>query len=97
MGDKKHSKRAAAQEQIKTYILLAEKSAPGSAEVLRYGRKIWRLSLKHKIKLGIVSRRICRNCHTWFFFGKNARVRFRKGRIIITCLSCKHIRRIGHA
>ena len=96
MGNKKTERKAVVMEEIRELARVADSSVPGSAEANRSARKIWRRALKYKIKLGLMGRRICRNCHAWLSWGRNARIRFRPGKVVITCMACKNIRRIGH-
>jgi len=90
----KASRKDNAREEIYRFAELADRCIANSVDANRFAAKIWRRALKHKIKLGLMGRRICRSCHAWLFFGKNARVRVRTGKVVITCLSCGHIRRV---
>ena len=94
--NKKESRKELVRAEIDSFMKSAELCEPGSVEANRYAAKIWRRSLKYRIPLGLTGRRICRKCHAWLFWGRNARIRFRPGMIVLTCHGCGNIRRIRH-
>lgn len=54
-----------------------------------------RISMRHRVRIDRVYRRqFCRFCHRYLVPGKNARVRITRGKVVITCLSCKRQVRI---
>lgn len=55
-----------------------------------------RLCLKNRLRLPLEFRRsFCVNCSAFFAVGKNCSVRKRKSGVVIRCLECQNVTRIG--
>ncbi|MGB9636672.1 MAG: ribonuclease P protein component 4 [Thermoplasmata archaeon] len=51
-----------------------------------------KIGMRYNVRLpAVIKRAFCKHCYTLFVPGKNARVRVKKGRIIVTCLNCNHV------
>jgi ribonuclease P protein subunit RPR2 len=50
--------------------------------------------MKYRVRIPKnLRRRFCRKCNSYFIFGKNARVRLKKKRVVVECLNCGFKRR----
>ncbi|RME53901.1 ribonuclease P [Candidatus Woesearchaeota archaeon] len=92
---KKPSKqKSLAKERVASLFSLAEQCAASHpTRAIRYVQLARRIGMRNKVSLAPFKKRFCKHCNTYFLNGVNARVRIHRGRLIITCLSCKHIRR----
>jgi len=53
-----------------------------------------RIAMKYRVRIPkVYRRRFCRKCGSYFIFGKNARVRLKKKRVVVECLNCGFKRR----
>jgi len=53
-----------------------------------------RIAMKYRVRIPKnLRRRFCRKCNSYFIFGKNARVRLKKKRVVVECLNCGFKRR----
>ena len=53
-----------------------------------------RIAMKQRVRIPWRYRRqFCRSCHTYLIPGHTSRVRIQHGKVIVTCLACKSIRR----
>jgi ribonuclease P protein subunit RPR2 len=58
-------------------------------------RDVMRLSQTMRIRVPLEEKRkLCRNCFTYLVPGVTSATRVAKGRVIITCLHCKHVKRL---
>ena len=55
-------------------------------------KKAKRLAMSKNIKLGILKRKFCKKCLT-FFTPNNSKIRFKKPHKIIKCKNCNHLSR----
>lgn len=61
----------------------------------RYVELARAIAMKTKVKIPReLRRRFCRHCYAYLRPGVNARVRMRKGKVVISCLECKRFMRI---
>ncbi len=52
------------------------------------------LSLRYKVPFSLQQKLLfCKNCGSYLYPNKTSRVRISRGKIVILCLQCKHIRR----
>ena len=95
---KPRSQTEIAVERIKDLFDQAEKSWKEEPELShRYVDLARKISMKYKVKIPAeVKRKFCKKCHNYLFPGENCRIRFREGKIVITCLDCKNIMRYPH-
>ncbi len=95
-GYKRSIARRIARERIALLFDLAEKRMKeGEVDLAkRYVELMLNLSRKYNVRIPKEMKyRICKNCNSYLVPGKNARVRLRKHRIIVTCLSCGNVKR----
>ena len=63
----------------------------------RYVEMARRLSTKYKVKFTTEQKRMsCKKCNAYLKNGVNSRVRLEHGKLVQTCLECKHVRRIPY-
>lgn len=94
-----HSKfkiKSSASEQIYKLFEQAEQQFNKKPELShKYVKLARRLSMHYKIKIPEkYKRRFCKKCLSFLMPSKNARIRTKNGKVIITCLNCKRITRI---
>ncbi|NTV23257.1 MAG: ribonuclease P [Nanoarchaeota archaeon] len=54
-----------------------------------------KIATRCKVKIpSTLKYRFCKNCKAYFVFGKNVRIRMCEGKLVVSCLECKHIRRM---
>ena len=74
--------------------ILLEKAREKPDMADRYLVMARKLSQKNKVRMPWGSSRLyCRHCNTFFFPGKNVRIRTREGKQIYYCLKCKRHKR----
>jgi ribonuclease P protein subunit RPR2 len=62
----------------------------------RYVSLARKISTRYKVRIPAEwRRRFCKNCNALLIPGRNCRVRKQKSRMIVRCLECGGIRRIG--
>lgn len=88
----KNSQKKIAKERITTLFELAsdsfEKHPDRSHRYVKLARAI---SMKHKVPIPKpFKRRMCKKCLQYLQSGTNSSIRYRKGRVIITCNNCKN-------
>ena len=92
----KSKQREIAQERIK--ILFQQATAIFSnnpALAHRYITLARKIAMKVKARIPLeYKRRFCKHCYKYLQHGVNARVRTRKGKVIISCFECKKFMRI---
>lgn len=81
----KQGKRQA-EERIRGFFENLGNKKPDDA------RKIKRLAMHHKIKLGALRKKFCRKCYS-VFNAKNSQTRIKKGFKVVKCLKCSCISR----
>lgn len=59
-------------------------------------KKARRIAMKHKLKLGKLKRKFCKNCYSYLKPGVNCRTRTNKGKVVIYCMECRHYARIPY-
>jgi len=94
---KRREAKKIARERIDILFKMAERMAEIGEEALadRYVALILEISKKYRIRLPTsIKRRICKKCRCFIVPGRNARVRVKKGRVIIYCQKCGRIKRI---
>ena len=75
-----------AEEKIRGFFANLSNKKPDDA------RKIKRLAMHNKIKLGILRKKFCRKCYS-VFNAKNSLTRIKKGFKVVKCLKCGCISR----
>ncbi len=83
--------RRIAKERVELLFSLAETAAMGGKLELsrRYIELMLKIARKHNIRLGRDKKRMfCKSCHTFLLPGRTAKVRLKKGRVIIKCEVC---------
>lgn len=96
--EKKKEMRKAAAAEIMEIFKNAEASFAKKPEYSRKMiKKMRRLAMHYKLKLPLqAKRRFCKQCNSVLFPGRNCRVRLRKGMLVMLCLECKSIKRVGY-
>ena len=95
---KKLEQKKIAKERIDELFKLAEEAyAKYPERAHRYSKLIRKLQLKYKIKLPLkIKRRICKKCDHFLKPGMNCKVRSKDGKLIIHCLDCKNMMKLGY-
>ena len=96
MNQRKKYMRRIAKERINILYSLAMEEAISGDESLarRYVEHIFNLSRKYNVRLPReMKRHMCKNCHTFLIPGKTARVRLKKGKVVVKCLRCGNYKR----
>jgi ribonuclease P protein subunit RPR2 len=93
--DKAFAQRKIASERIAKLFAQAEDSFREHPELSkRYVVLARKLSTRYKIKFSSLQKKcFCKGCNTYLKNGFNSRVRIVKGKIVQTCLECKHVKR----
>lgn len=56
----------------------------------RYVQLARRIAMRQRVRIGRrFKRQFCRHCYTYLIPGVNVRVRVQRGKVIVTCLSCR--------
>jgi ribonuclease P protein subunit RPR2 len=85
-----------AAERIERLTALAREAATIEAVDVsrRYVRLARRIAERHRLTLpSSLARNHCTNCDVYLLPGVTVRIRVHRGRLIYTCLECKHIHR----
>ena len=93
---KRKLSRKIAKERISILLELAQRRIKEGEEGLarRYIELAILLSKKYNVRIPKnLKHRICKKCHSFLIPGKNARVRLKRGKIVVTCLRCGHTKR----
>ncbi len=80
-----------AKERINMLLELAQRRMTEGEEELakRYVDLALLISKKYNVRIPRnLKYRICKKCHSFLIPGKNARVRLKRGKVVITCLKC---------
>ena len=88
---KKKIARKIAIERINILLELAQLRMNEGEEDLakRYIDLALLISKKYNVRIPRdLKYKICKRCHSFLIPGKNARVRLKKGKVVITCLKC---------
>jgi len=89
----KRAQKRTAEERIET---LFEQSSLRPTFARRYVGLARKLATRYKVKIPLKwRRRFCKNCNAWLVPGKNAQVRSRPGKMVITCSDCGTVKRIS--
>ncbi len=83
-------------ERIKILLQLADQRMRENEEDLakRYVNLALLISKKYNVRIPRdMKYRICKKCKLFIVPGKNARVRLKKGKVVITCLNCGYKKR----
>ena len=94
---KERSKRQA-QLDLDALLKLAAERTPKDMRVARSAaREAFRLSQRNRLRMPLIEKRkLCKHCFTYLKPGVTSTVRIAKGRIIITCNNCRHIKRLQY-
>lgn len=92
----KRKQKLIAKEGVLHYFAEAKKVfAKEPALAHRYVTLARRLAMKARIRIPReLKRQYCKHCYKFLMPGKNARVRTRDGKVIISCFECKKFMRI---
>ncbi len=89
--DRKRIARKIARERIEILFELArERAEEGDIKLSRrYVDLLLKIARKYNIRLPREKKyHICKECHTFLIPGKTAKVRLKKGKVVIKCLHC---------
>jgi len=92
----KAKQKEIARERIQILFQQAEqKFAENKSLANRYVTLARKLSMKAKVRIPReLKRKFCKHCYKFLMPGKNARVRVRENKVVISCLECKKFMRI---
>lgn len=93
----KVNRKLAAQESQERLVKILLGSARSDVYLMESSvRHIAKLSRRHRLAVPQTVRHLyCRNCLQPFRHGVNVRTRIHAGQRVVTCLSCKSVRRFG--
>ena len=93
--DKSFAQQNIALDRIKKLFVEAESSFREHPELSkRYVVLARKLSTRYKVKFTKEQKRLfCKGCNAYLKTGVNSRVRLEHGKLVRTCLECKHVRR----
>ena len=86
-----------AKERMGLLMVQADRAAlAGRMEMAdRYVDMARRIGMRYNVRLPrALRRRFCRGCYRYLHPGVTSRTRFKRGRLVTTCLRCGHISRI---
>ncbi len=92
---KKYMQRIARERIENLYELAREEAIRGDEELAkRYIEHMVKLSRKYNVRIPKeMKRHFCKKCYTFLIPGKTARVRLKKGKVVIKCLRCGSYKR----
>ncbi len=92
----KAKQKELAKEHIKTYFEKATKVfSENKGLANRYVTLARKIAMKVRMPLPVVyKRKFCKHCYKFLMPNKNARIRVRDKKVIISCLECKKFTRI---
>ena len=92
----KQKQKEIAKERVKTLFQQAEKVFSRNKSLAnRYVTLARKIAMKVKLRIPLeLKRKFCKHCYKFLMPGKNARIRTRDGKVIISCLECKKFTRI---
>ncbi|MBT4805084.1 ribonuclease P [Candidatus Woesearchaeota archaeon] len=92
----KSKQKEIAKERVKILFQQAkEVFSKDKALANRYVTLARKIAMKVKIRIPIeLKRKFCKHCYKFLMPGKNARIRTRDGKVIISCFECKKFTRI---
>ncbi len=99
-GRRSKDVEAIAAERIEILMEEAEKAALGGKRdrAKRYVYMAQKTGMRYNVSLPTLHKRwVCRACGAYLVPGANASVRLRPGRIVVRCLECKAVKRIGRS
>ena len=90
----KKTTKKEAEEKIKEFFknLKSKTSKNNKEKTPREVKKIKRLAMSHKIKLGNLRKKFCKKCYSIFSL-KNSQTRIKNKKKIIKCLNCNYVSR----
>lgn len=93
---KKNKQKEIAKERIIILFKQADEVFPKNKSLAdRYVTLARKLAMKAKIKLpSELKRKFCKHCYKYLRPGINAKIRTRRGKVVISCLECKKFVRI---
>ncbi len=90
----KKKQKEIAKEQIKTLFDKADAVFPDTL-ANRYVTLARKIAMKVKLRMPReLKRKYCKHCYKYLRSGKNARIRTRDGKVVISCFECKKFTRI---
>jgi len=94
--DKSFNQETIALDRIKKLFSEAELSFKEHPELSkRYVVLARKLSTRYKVKFTKEQKKLfCKNCDAYLKTGINSRTRLEHGKIVQTCLECKHVKRM---
>ncbi len=94
----KHQLKSTALKEIFKLFELAEQQLSKNPDLSKkHVKKARKLAMHHKVKIPKqFKRRFCKKCHAFLVPSKNCRVRTKDGKVIISCLECKSVKRIPY-
>lgn len=79
---------------VKRIEILFEQAGVRPAFAKRYVALARKMAARHKVRIPPKFKaRFCKECGAFLTLSKNAKVRIRSGRQVITCLECKAVKR----
>ena len=92
----KQKQKEIAKERVKTLFQQAEKVFSRNKSLAnRYVTLARKIAMKVKLRIPLeLKRKFCKHCYKFLMPGKNARIRTRDGKVIISCLECKKFTRV---
>jgi len=87
-----------AMQRVRTLIEEADTIFERRPELSdRYAEMARRISMKNKLRLPPeIKRRICKGCEAFLVPGKTSRIRTNRGNVVIYCMRCKKVTRVGY-
>jgi ribonuclease P protein subunit RPR2 len=94
----KEKKAKKGQAELEALLALADERTPRDQTVARQAVKdAFKLSQTLRLRIPREEKRkLCKHCYTYLKPGVTSSTRIAKGRIIITCLNCKHVKRLQY-
>jgi ribonuclease P protein subunit RPR2 len=93
----KNRKQRKGEQELHELLALAKEKVP--SDLSRNAVKdAFRLSQTLRLRIPLEEKRkLCKHCYTYLKAGVTSQTRVAKGRIIITCLHCKHVKRLQYS
>jgi len=92
----KAQKFAQKKEALDRVVSLFDLAKNDSKLAKKYVLTARNLCTRNKLRLPVELRRsFCKNCNAFFVLGSNCSVRKKKGAVVIRCLECNSVKRIG--
>jgi ribonuclease P protein subunit RPR2 len=88
-------KQSSLQEIQQLFDAAAVVFPESSAKAKKLVEKAHKLMLKSRVRLpSVLKRRFCKECRSPWIPGKSVRVRLSKGKVVYSCLGCRHVWRL---